>query len=98
MSAEDDLKRIERELDAKTASNGGQGKSGPPSPPSGKGKPTKRGADTPVAFIGILIAVAVLLPAAGRLTEDQRLALSSGAAGAAGGVAVGFVLGRKRHQ
>ena len=98
MTAEEDLKRIERELDAKTASDGGSGKSGSSSPPSGRGKPSKRASDTPVAFIGILLAVAVLLPAAGRLTEDQRLALSSAAAGAAGGVAVGFLLGRRRNQ
>lgn len=98
MTAEDDLKRIERQLDAKTANDGGQSKSGPPIPPSGNGKPAKKPGDTPIAFIGILLAIAVLLPAAGRLTPDQRLALSSGAAGAAAGVAVGFLLGRRRNR
>ena len=97
MTAEDDLKRIERELDAKTANDGGQGKSGPPFPPNTGGKPAKKPGDTPIAFIGVLISIAVLLPAAGRLTPNQRLALSSGAAGAAAGVAVGFVLGRRKN-
>lgn len=95
MTAEDDIKRIECELDA---NDGGWGKSGSPSPPSSGGKPAKKPGDTPTAFIGILIAVAVLLPAAGRLTPNQRLALSSGSAGAAAGVAVGFLLGRRRNQ
>ena len=99
MSAEKEIDRLEREINAKTASNGGQGKSGPPAPPSGNSKPPKKGsADSALAVVGLLVSIAVLLPVAGRLTYAQRLALSSGAAGAAGGVAVGFLLGRRRNQ
>lgn len=97
MSAEKEIDRLEREINAKAAGDGGQGKSGPPAGPRGSSQPSRSGGrDTPLAIVGILIAVAVLLPAAGRLNDDQRLALSSGAAGAAVGVAVGYSLGRRR--
>ena len=96
MSAEKEIDRLEREINAK-AGGGGQGRSGPPTTTGGNSTPGwPRSSDTPVALVGILIAVAVLLPAAGRLTTDQRLALSAGAAGAAGGVAVGYWLGRRK--
>ena len=98
MSAEKEIDRLEREINAKAAGNGGQGNSGPPSGPRGSSEPSKSGGrDTPLAVVGILIAVAVLLPAAGRLNDEQRLALSSGAAGAAVGVTVGYSLGRRKR-
>ena len=100
MSAEKEIDRLEREINAKAAGGGGQGRSGPPRKTGGNGGNSNpgrpRGGDTPLALVGILIAVAVLLPAAGRLTYDQRLALSAGAAGGAIGVAVGYVLGRRK--
>ena len=98
MSAEKEIDRLEREINAKAAGGGGQGRSGPPRTTGGNSTPGRpRGGDTPLALVGILIAVAVLLPAAGRLTYDQRLALSAGAAGGAIGVAVGYVLGRRKR-
>ena len=98
MSGEKEIDRLEREINAKAGSDGQQGKSGPPSSPGGSSQPSRPGGrDTPLALVGILIAVAVLLPAAGSLNDDQRLALSFGAAGAAVGVAVGYALGRRKR-
>ena len=105
MSAEKEIERLEREINAKAAENSGQGKSAPPpgprgsspSAPGGNNPPSRSGGcTTPLALVGILIAVAVLLPAAGRLSRDQFRSLSAGAAGAAVGVAVGYGLGRRK--
>ena len=98
MSADKEIDRLEREINAKAGGDGGQGKSGPPSSPGGNSQPSRPGGrDTPLALVGILIAVAVLLPAAGRLSRDQVRSLSAGAAGAAVGVAVGYSLERRKR-
>lgn len=98
MSAEKEIDRLEREMNAEAAGDGGQGKSGPQTSPGGNSQPSRPGVrDTPLALVGILVAVAVLLPAAGRLSRDQVQALSAGTAGAAVGVAVGYALGRRKR-
>lgn len=97
MSAEKEIDRLEREINAKAAGDGGQGKSGPPSEPGGESKPSRPGGRyTPLALAGILIAIVVLLPAAERLSPEHVRALSAGAAGAAAGVVVGYAIGRRR--
>ena len=65
MSAEKEIDRLEREINAMATGGGGLGKPGPPKPPGGSNKPSKPGGDAPLALIGILIAISVLLPAAG---------------------------------
>jgi len=98
MSAEKEIDRLEREINAEAAGDGGQGKSGPPTSPGGNSQPSRPGGrDTRLALVGILIAVAVLLPAAGRLSRDQVRSLSAGAAGAAVGVAGGSSPGRRKR-
>ena len=98
MSADKEIDRLEREINAEAAGDGGQGKSGLLTSPGGNSQPSRPGGrDTPLALVGILIAVAVLLPAAGRLRRDQVRSLSAGAAGAAVGVAVGYSLGRRKR-
>ena len=49
MSAEKEIDRLEREINAMDTGGGGLDKSGPLKPPGGNNKPSKPGGNTPMA-------------------------------------------------
>ena len=91
-SAEKEINRIERELDATN-------------PPGGK-PPVKRGGsnaeqpskslDAVLVTAVLLFVVAAALVFAGRLKDDQRMQLTAGSVGAAVGLLAGYGVGRLR--
>ena len=91
--AEQELNRIERELDANE-------------PPGGK-PPVKRGGgqsrksgnrslDAVLVTALLLVAVAASLVFAGQLSKDQRMQLTAGSVGGAVGLLLGYGVGRLR--
>ena len=101
MSAEKEIERLEREINAKAAGSSGSSGSGGSGPPTSgnRGKPDKKGGGENVLLvIGLLVFFSVVLPIAGKLKPEQVTALSAGAMGGAAGTALGFVLGRSRKQ
>jgi len=95
--AQEEIDRIERELDAK---NPPPGK--PPVTQSGSGQGEGDSADKNQSMDAVLIGVVLLLGIGAtfalgeRLTNTQKTQLSAGAVGAAAGLAVGYGVGRFR--
>lgn len=109
MSAEKEIERLEREINAKaggssgggsgsSSGSGGTGRSGPLASDNNGNPPKKGGGDSVLLAIGVLVFFSVVLPMAGKLKPDQVTALSAGAMGSAAGIAVGFVLGRSKRR
>ena len=87
-STHDEINRIERELDQ----NAGKLKKDQPS-----GKAAKHQSfDAVVATSGLLVLVALAIVFRGRLNDSQRAALTEGVLGGAGGLLVGYGVGRIR--
>lgn len=100
MTADKELERLEREINAKAAGLDTPGSAREGSLSSGDtSKPSlKRGSDGVLLCIGLLVFFSLLLPLAERLKPEQVTALSAGAMGGAAGVALGFVLGRGKRR
>ena len=87
-SSQDEINRVERELDQdagklkKTQSSGKAAK--------------HQSFDAVVATSGLLVVVALAIVFGGRLNDTQRAALSGGVLGGAGGLLVGYGVGRIR--
>ena len=89
-SGEEEINRIEQELNAKT-------------PPEGK-PPVKRGddhsgnksMDAVLVTALLLFAVSAAVAFAGQLSPNQRMKLTSGSVGGAVGLLVGYGVGRLR--
>jgi len=91
--AEQELNRIERELDA---TNPPRGK--PPVKRGGgqSGKSGNRSLDAVLVTALLLFVVAAALAFAGRLSPTQRMQLTSGSVGGAVGLLLGYGVGRLR--
>ena len=90
--AEQELNRIERELDA---TNRPRGK--PPVKGGGQaGKSGNRSLDAVLVTALLLFVVAAALVFAGRLSKDQRMQLTAGSVGGAVGLLLGYGVGRLR--
>ena len=91
--AEQELNRIERELDA-TNPPGGK----PPVKRGGgqSGKSGNRSLDAVLVTALLLFVVAAALAFAGRLSPTQRMQLTSGSVGGAVGLLLGYGVGRLR--
>ena len=91
--AEQELNRIERELDA-TNPPGGK----PPVKRGGgqSGKSGNRSLDAVLVTALLLFVVAAALVFAGRLSATQRMQLTSGSVGGAVGLLLGYGVGRLR--
>ena len=100
MSAEKEIDRLEREINAKAGGSNRSAPSGGTAPlaSDNSGKPGKKGRnDSVLLVIGLLLFFSVVLPVAGKLKPEQVTALSAGSMGGAAGIAVGFGLGRGKH-
>ncbi|KZR85610.1 hypothetical protein [Synechococcus sp. MIT S9508] len=94
-SAEREINRIERELDATNPPSGkppvkrGVGDPGKPGP-----APGNRSLDAVLVTAVLLFVVAAALVFAGQLTKDQRKQLMAGSIGGAVGLLAGYGVGR----
>ena len=97
--AQEEIDRIERELDAK---NPPPGK--PPARQGRSGGGDESGSEKHQSMDAVLIGVVLLLGIGAtfalgdRLTTTQRNQLSAGAIGAAAGLAVGYGIGRGKNE
>jgi len=96
--AEQELNRIERELDANESFGGkppvkrGDGQLGGEQ----RGKSENRSLDAVLVTALLLFVVAAALVFAGRLSKDQRMQLTAGSVGGAVGLLLGYGVGRLR--
>ena len=92
--AEEEINRIERELDETNPPGGkppvkrGGGQAGPPK--------TDRSFDAVLVAAVLLFVVAAALVFAGRLSPNQRMQLTDGSVGGAVGLLLGYGVGRLR--
>ena len=95
-SAEREINRIERELDAKNSPPGKpsvrQGQSGG----VGEGPPKNQSMDAVLIAVVLLLGIGATFALGESLTRTQKTQLSAGAVGAAAGLAVGYGVGRLR--
>ena len=91
--AEQELNRIERELDVNEPSGGK-----PPVKRGGghSGKSGNRSLDAVLVTALLLVAVVASLVFAGQLSKDQRMQLTAGSVGGAVGLLLGYGVGRLR--
>ena len=91
--AEQELNRIERELDVNEPPGGKQ----PGNLGGGQsGKSDNRSLDAVLVTALLLVAVAASLVFAGQLSKDQRMQLTAGSVGGAVGLLLGYGVGRLR--
>jgi len=96
--AEQELNRIERELDVNEPPGGkppvkrGDGKDGGEQ----RGKSENRSLDAVLVTALLLFVVAAALVFAGRLSSTQRMQLTAGSVGGAVGLLLGYGVGRLR--
>ena len=92
-SAEQELNRIERELDVNEPPGGK-----PPVKRGGSqsGKSGNRSLDAVLVTALLLVAVAASLVFASQLSKDQRMQLTAGSVGGAVGLLLGYGVGRLR--
>ena len=97
--AQEEIDRIEREIDAK---NSPRGK--PPVRENGSGNSRREGSVKNQSLDAVLVGVVLLLGISAtfalgeRLTATQRNQLSAGAIGSAAGLAIGYGVGRWRNE
>ena len=95
--AEQEIKRIERELDAKNPPPGKpparQGSSGGG---AGDGTPRNQSMDAVLIGVVLLLGIAATFALGENLTRTQKSQLSAGAVGAAIGLGAGYGVGRFR--
>lgn len=98
-SPEEEINRIERELDAINPpggpppvrrGGGGSGRGGQ------AGKPSNKSLDAVLVTVLLLFVASGALVFAGRLTNSQRMQLTAGSVGAAVGLLIGYGVGRLR--
>ena len=101
IDAEQEIKRIERELDAKNPPPGKpptrQANSGGGGDSKGKRDPKKnRSTDAVLVGVVLLLGIGTMLTLGEKLNKNQKIQLSAGAIGAAAGLAIGYGVGRFR--
>jgi len=91
-----DIDRLQREMDeARTEANRAF-KGEPPKPVLYK--PQSLGLDVVLTGAGMLVVLGLSVSLASQLTKDQVTALTAGSVGAAGGLVIGYTVGRKRRS
>ena len=91
-----DIDRLQREMDeARTEANRAF-KGEPPKPVLYK--PQSLGLDVVLIGAGMLVVLGLSVSLASQLTKDQVTALTAGSVGAAGGLVIGYTVGRKRRS
>ena len=95
-SAEQEINRIERELDAKNPPPGKPPVRRGQSAGSGDGSEKNQSMDAVLIGVVLLLGIGVTFTLGERLTKNQKTQLSAGAVGAAVGLAVGYGVGRFR--
>ena len=91
-----DIDRLQREMDeARTEANRAF-KGEPPKPVLYK--PQSLGLDAVLSGAGMLMVLGLSVSLASQLTKDQVTALTAGSVGAAGGLVIGYTVGRKRRS
>ena len=89
-----DIDRLQREIDDVRTDSDRASKGAPPKPvPS---RPQRLGLDAVLTGAGMLLVLGLSVILASQLTKDQVTALTAGSVGAAGGLIVGYTVGRKR--
>lgn len=91
-----DIDRLQREMDeARTeADRAFKGES----PKPVLYKPQSLGLDAVLTGAGMLVVLGLSVSLASQLTRDQVTALTAGSVGAAGGLVIGYTVGRKRRS
>ena len=89
-----DIDRLQREMDEARTEADRAFKGDPPKPVLYK--PQNLGIDAVLTGAGMLVVLGLSVSLASQLTKDQVTALTAGSVGAAGGLVIGYTVGRKR--
>ena len=89
-----DIDRLQREIDDVRTDADRASKGSPPKPVLYR--PQSLGLDAVLTGAGMLVVLGLSVSLASQLTKDQVTALTAGSVGAAGGLVVGYTVGRKR--
>ena len=88
------IDRLQREMDEARTEADRAFKGDPPKPVLYK--PQNLGIDAVLTGAGMLVVLGLSVSLASQLTKDQVTALTAGSVGAAGGLVIGYTVGRKR--
>lgn len=91
-----DINRLQREMDEARTEADRAFKGEPPKPVLYK--PQSLGLDAVLTGAGMLVVLGLSVSLASQLTKDQVTALTAGSVGAAGGLVIGYTVGRKRRS
>tara|TARA_B100001173_G_scaffold250321_1_gene221107 strand:+ start:130 stop:423 length:294 start_codon:yes stop_codon:yes gene_type:complete len=91
-----DIDRLQREIDDVRTDSDRASKGAPPKPVPYR--PQSLGLDAVLTGAGMLVVLGLSVSLASQLTKDQVTALTAGSVGAAGGLVVGYTVGRKRGR
>ena len=89
-----DIDRLQREIDDVRTDADRASKGSPPEPVLYK--PKSLGLDAVLTGAWMVMVLGLSVSLASQLTKDQVTALTAGSVGAAGGLVIGYIVGRKR--
>ena len=91
-----DIDRLQREIDDARSDADRAFKGEPPKPVLYR--QSSLGLDAVLTGAGMLVVLGLSVSLASELTKDQVTALTAGSVGAAGGLVIGYSVGRKRRS
>ena len=91
-----DIERLQREIDHARSDADRAFKGEPPKPVLHR--QSSLGLDAVLTGAGMLVVLGLSVSLASELTKDQVTALTAGSVGAAGGLVIGYSIGRKRRS
>ena len=91
-----DIDRLQCEMDEARTEADRAFKGEPPKPVIYR--PQSLGLDAVLTGAGMLVVLGLSVSLASQLTKDQVTALTAGSVGAAGGLVIGYTVGRKRRS
>ena len=91
-----DIERLQREIDHARSDADRAFKGEPPKPVLHR--QSSLGLDAVLTGAGMLVVLGLSVSLASELTKDQATALTAGSVGAAGGLVIGYSVGRKRRS
>jgi hypothetical protein len=99
MSAADELKRLEREIERRakgTTEPKAQGPGAPPRLPAASGKPPRDSFDLILVLAAGLVIMGIAVNTVRKMPDEQAKSLRDGMIGGAAGLAAGYAVGRLR--
>ena len=91
-----DIDRLQREIDDVRTDADRASKEAPPKPVLYR--PQNLGLDAVLTGAGMLVVLGLSVSLASQLTKDQVTALTIGSIGGAGGLVIGYGIGRKKQK